>query len=78
MHLAVSPDSHDIVLEVLTDNTTGDCEVCPDFLDVAPSTLLNKFLPERLLRFCNLSKCGKREHYWVNKASLSIKIDRKR
>ncbi len=39
LHLAVCPDSHDILLEVLTDNSTGDCEVYPDFLANAPASI---------------------------------------
>ena len=39
LHLAVCPDSHDILLEVLTDNSTGDCKVYPDFLSKAPASV---------------------------------------
>jgi len=39
LHLAVCPDSHDILFEVLTDNGTGDCEVYPDLLSNAPTSV---------------------------------------
>jgi Transposase DDE domain len=29
LHLAVCPDSHEIILEVLTENKVADCEVYP-------------------------------------------------
>jgi len=39
LHLAVCPESHDILLEVLTDNSTGDCQVYPDFLAKTPASV---------------------------------------
>lgn len=43
LHLAVCPDSHDILLDVLTDNSTGDCEVYPDFLALCPDSVLRTY-----------------------------------
>lgn len=39
VHLAVCPDSHEIVFEILTENSMGDCEVYPKFLEAAPKTV---------------------------------------
>jgi len=39
VHLAVCPDSNEIIFEILTENSVGDCEVYPDFLEVAPETV---------------------------------------
>jgi IS5 family transposase len=35
-HFAVCPDSHEIMFEVLTENSAGDCEIYPEFLEAAP------------------------------------------
>jgi hypothetical protein len=43
LHLAVCPDSHDILLEVLTDNSTSDCEVYPDFLAKTPASIQHAY-----------------------------------
>ena len=39
IHLAVCPDSHEIVFEILTENTVGDSEVYPIFMEAAPKTV---------------------------------------
>lgn len=39
VHLAVCPDSHEIVFEILTENSVGDCKVYPDFLKAAPESV---------------------------------------
>ena len=39
LHLGICPASHSIVLESLTDNSTGDCEVYPDMMKKAPKTV---------------------------------------
>ena len=43
LHLAICPDSHDILLEVLTDNSIGDCEIYPDFLAKAPANIQHAY-----------------------------------
>jgi Transposase DDE domain len=43
VHLAVCPDSHEIVLEILTDNKVADCEVYPEFLDALPKSVKRTF-----------------------------------
>lgn len=43
VHLAVCPDSHEILLEVLTDNKVADCTVYPKFLEVLPKTVQRTF-----------------------------------
>lgn len=43
IHLAVCPDSHEIVLEMLTDNKVADCEVYPKFLDALPKSVKRTF-----------------------------------
>lgn len=39
LHLAVCPDSHEVVFEVITDNKTPDSEVYPKFLEKAPKSV---------------------------------------
>ena len=39
LHLAVCPDSHEIVFEVITDNKTPDSEVYPKFIEKAPKSI---------------------------------------
>lgn len=39
IHLAVCPDSHEIIFEILTENSVGDCEVYPTFMEAAPKTV---------------------------------------
>jgi hypothetical protein len=39
LHLAICPDSHEIVFELLTENSKTDCEVYLDFIEAAPYTL---------------------------------------
>ena len=39
LHLAVCPDSHEIVFEILTENAVADCSVYPEFLKVAPASV---------------------------------------
>jgi len=39
VHFAVCPDSNEIVFEVLTENSVGDCKVYPNFLKAAPKTV---------------------------------------
>ena len=39
LHLAVCPDSHEIVYEVITDNKTPDSEVYPKFIEKAPKSI---------------------------------------
>lgn len=43
IHLAVCPDSHEIVLEMLTDNKVADCEVYPEFLNALPQSVKRTF-----------------------------------
>ena len=39
LHLAVCPDSHEIILEVLTENSISDCEVFPLLLNDSPDSI---------------------------------------
>ena len=39
LHLAVCPDTHEIILESLTENSVSDCEVFPGFLNEAPESV---------------------------------------
>ena len=39
IHLAVCPDSHDVILECLTGNDTSDCEVLPKMQDELPKSV---------------------------------------
>ncbi len=39
LHLAVCPDSNEIILEVLTDNKVADCEVYPELLGKTPKSV---------------------------------------
>jgi len=39
LHLAVCPDSNEIIFEILTENNVGDCEICPKFLGMLPQTV---------------------------------------
>jgi len=39
LHLAVCPHSHEIVAEVLTKNSTADCEVYPELLSLVPKSV---------------------------------------
>ncbi|MFT5318173.1 MAG: hypothetical protein ACI8RA_001435 [Chlamydiales bacterium] len=39
LHLAVCPDSNEIIFEILTENSVADCEVYPEFLKAAPETI---------------------------------------
>jgi Transposase DDE domain len=43
VHLAVCPDSHEILLEVLTDNKVADCTVYPKFLEALPKSVKRTF-----------------------------------
>ena len=42
-HLAVCPDSHEIVLEMLTENKIADCAVYPKFLRALPKSVKRTF-----------------------------------
>jgi DDE family transposase len=39
LHLAVCPDSNEIILEILTDNKVADCEVYPKLLEAMPKSV---------------------------------------
>jgi len=39
LHLAVCPDSKEIIFEVLTENSVADCEIYPEFLKAAPKSV---------------------------------------
>lgn len=39
LHLAICPDSHEIIFEFLTDNKVADCEVYPNFLEAMPKSV---------------------------------------
>jgi len=39
LHLAVCPDSNEIILEILTDNKVADCEVYPELLEKVPKSV---------------------------------------
>lgn len=39
LHLAVCPDTQEIIIESLTENSAADCEVLPDFLNEAPDSV---------------------------------------
>jgi hypothetical protein len=39
LHLVVSPDSHEIIVETLTDNSVSDCEVYPKVIDLVADSL---------------------------------------
>ncbi len=39
VHLAVCPDSNEVIFEILTENSVRDCKVYPDFLEAAPKTV---------------------------------------
>lgn len=39
LHLAVCPDSHEIILEVLTENRVADCEVYPELVNALPKSV---------------------------------------
>jgi len=43
VHLAICPDSHEIVLEILTDNKVADCMVYPKFLETLPKSVKRTF-----------------------------------
>ena len=43
VHLAVCPDSHEILLEMLTDNKVADCTVYPKFLEALPKSVKRTF-----------------------------------
>jgi len=43
VHLAVCADSHEILLEMLTDNKVADCAVYPKFLEVMPKNVKRTF-----------------------------------
>ena len=39
LHLAVCPDSHEIVFEILSENSIADCTIYPEFIKKAPKTM---------------------------------------
>jgi len=39
LHLAVCPDSHEIIFEILTENNVADCDVYPKLLEVMPKSV---------------------------------------
>jgi len=39
LHLAVCPDSHEIIMEILTDNGVADCEVYPELMKGMPQSV---------------------------------------
>ena len=39
VYLAVCPDSNEVIFEILTKNSVGDCKIYPDFLEAAPETV---------------------------------------
>lgn len=39
LHLAVCPDSHEIILEALTENKVADCEVYPELVNELPKSV---------------------------------------
>ena len=39
LHLAVCPNSHESIFELLTDHTVADCEVSPELLDAMPRSV---------------------------------------
>jgi len=43
LHLAVCPDSNEVIFNVLTDSTTSDGEVYLDFIEISPRSLKRSF-----------------------------------
>lgn len=43
LHLAVCPDTNEIIFEVLTENKVADCEVYPEFLEAMPRSVERTF-----------------------------------
>jgi len=43
VHLAVCPDSHEIILEMLTDNKVADCVVYPELVEALPKSVKRTF-----------------------------------
>lgn len=39
LHLAVCPDSNEILFEILTDNSVADCQIYPQFLEMMPKSV---------------------------------------
>jgi len=39
LHLAICPDSNEIIFELLTENNVADCEIYPEFLEISPDTI---------------------------------------
>ena len=39
LHLAVCPDSNEILFEMLTENNVADCDIYPEFLEASPETV---------------------------------------
>jgi len=43
LHLAVCPDSNEIIFEILTENKVSDCEVYPKFLEAMPKSVKHTY-----------------------------------
>lgn len=43
LHLAVCPDSNEILFEMLTDNSVADCDIYPEFLNAAPKSVKRSY-----------------------------------
>ncbi|MGA8163420.1 MAG: IS5 family transposase [Waddliaceae bacterium] len=39
LHLAVCPDSNEILFEILTENNVSDCDIYPEFAEASPETI---------------------------------------
>lgn len=44
LHLAVCPDSNEIMFEILTENKVADCEVYPKFLEAMPKSVKHTYV----------------------------------
>jgi hypothetical protein len=43
LHLAICPDTNEIIFEILTDNNVADCEVYPKFLEAMPKSVKDTY-----------------------------------
>ncbi len=46
LHLAVCPDSSEIIFEILTENKIADCEVYPKLLEAMPKSVKHTYDPD--------------------------------